>query len=79
MVEENFQNLYGYVEEIWYKIYITSNDLPDQIKLQLKNFRTKVELVCDPEDKVTSLNCLSAFIFLRFLSGDIESKIILFS
>lgn len=66
MVEENFQNLYGYVEEIWYKIYITSNDLPDQIKLQLKNFRTKVELVCDPEDKVTSLNCLSAFIFLRF-------------
>lgn len=66
IVDQNYQNLLGYVEEIWHKIYITSNDLPDQIKLQLKNFRTKVELVCDPEDKVTSLNCLSAFIFLRF-------------
>ena len=42
MVEENFQNLYGYVEEIWYKIYITSNDLPDQIKLQLKNSELKL-------------------------------------
>lgn len=66
MVEQNFKNLYGYAEEIWNKIYITSNDLPQQIKLQLKNFRTKVELACDPEDKTTALNCLSAFIFLRF-------------
>ncbi|KAL6451151.1 BUD2 GTPase activating protein BUD2 [Candida maltosa Xu316] len=66
MIEENYANLYQYVEEIWHKIYITSNDLPDQIKLQLKNFRTRIELVCDPEDKITSLNCLSAFIFLRF-------------
>ena len=66
MVEDNYQNLYGYAEEIWHKIYITSNDIPEQIKLQLKNFRTKVELVCEPNDKVTSLNCISAFIFLRF-------------
>lgn len=65
-VEQNFKNLYGYAEEIWNKIYVTSNDLPEQIKLQLKNFRTKVELACDPEDKTTALNCLSAFIFLRF-------------
>lgn len=66
MVEQNFNNLYGYAEEIWNKIYITSNDLPQQIKTQLKNFRTKVDLACDPDDKVTALNCLSAFIFLRF-------------
>jgi hypothetical protein len=66
LVDANFQNLYEYAEEIWHKIYITSNDLPEQIKTQLKNFRTKVELACDPEDKTTALNCLSAFIFLRF-------------
>lgn len=66
IVEENFQNLYNYTEEIWMKIYATSNDLPLQIKNQLKNFRNKVDLACDPDDKVTSLNCLSAFIFLRF-------------
>jgi hypothetical protein len=65
-VEANFQNLLAYADEIWNKIYITSNDLPEQIKVQLKNFRTKVELACDPEDKTTALNCLSAFIFLRF-------------
>ncbi|CCG24201.1 Bud2 GTPase activating protein (GAP) for Rsr1p [Candida orthopsilosis Co 90-125] len=66
MVEENYQNLLRYAEEIWHKIYITSNDLPDQIKTQLKNFRSKVELVCEPDDKTTSLNCVSAFLFLRF-------------
>ncbi|KAI3404888.2 BUD2 [Candida oxycetoniae] len=66
VVEENYKNLYGYAEEIWHKIYITSNDIPQQIKTQLKNFRTKVELVCEPGDKVTSLNCISAFVFLRF-------------
>lgn len=66
MVDENFDNLYNYAEMIWHKIYITSNDLPDQIKSQLKSFRNKVELACDPNDKITALNCLSAFIFLRF-------------
>lgn len=65
-VDSNFNNLLGYCEEIWDKICKTSKDLPEQIKKQLKNFRTKVELACDPEDKVTALNCLSAFIFLRF-------------
>ncbi|CAK9435307.1 uncharacterized protein LODBEIA_P57280 [Lodderomyces beijingensis] len=66
MVENNFQNLYAYAEELWHKIYITSNDIPQQIKTQLKNFRTKVELFCAADDNVTSLNCVSAFIFLRF-------------
>lgn len=66
MLEENYRNLNRYCTEIWDKIYSTSNDLPLQIKLQLKNFRTKVELACDPDDKTTALNCLLAFIFLRF-------------
>lgn len=66
IIDENFENLCGYAEDIWLKIYTTSNDLPQQIKSQLKNFRTKVDLACDPSDKVTALNCLSAFIFLRF-------------
>lgn len=66
IVEENYQALYSYAEQLWYRIYTTSNDLPEQIKLQLKNFRNKVDFACDPEDKTTSLNCLSAFIFLRF-------------
>ncbi|RLV95255.1 GTPase activating protein BUD2 [Spathaspora sp. JA1] len=66
VVNQNYHNLLKYVEEIWNKIYITSNDIPTQIKLQLKNFRTKVELACDPDDHTTSLNCISAFIFLRF-------------
>ncbi|KAG5418632.1 BUD2 [Candida metapsilosis] len=66
MVEENYHNLLGYAEEIWKKIYMTSKDMPDQIKTQLKNFRSKVELVCEPDDKTTSLNCVSAFLFLRF-------------
>ncbi|EGV62440.1 Rho GTPase activation protein [Yamadazyma tenuis ATCC 10573] len=66
MVEHNSNNLYEYAEMLWQKIYITSNDLPEQIKSQLKQFRNKVELACDPNDKITALNCLSAFIFLRF-------------
>lgn len=66
MVDENLVNLRRYCEEIWNKIYLTLNDLPDKIKTQLKNFRVKVELACDPDDKTTALNCLLAFIFLRF-------------
>lgn len=66
IVENNFENLYSYISELWNRIYITSNDLPQQIRSQLKNFRTKVELSCDPDDSKTPLNCLSAFIFLRF-------------
>lgn len=65
-VDENAQTLVAYTEEIWAKIYSTSNDLPQQIKSQLKSFRNKVDLACDPSDKVTALNCLSAFVFLRF-------------
>lgn len=66
IVERNYQTLLGYVREVWLRIFTTSNDLPQQIKNQLKNFRTKVDFVCDPSDKATALNCLSAFMFLRF-------------
>lgn len=64
--QENYSVLLGYVRDAWSRIFTTSNDLPQRIKNQLKNFRTKVDLACDPEDKVTALNCLSAFMFLRF-------------
>lgn len=66
IIDKNYKALTNYAEQLWYRIYSTSNDLPEQIKLQLKNFRTKVDFACDPEDKTTALNCLSAFIFLRF-------------
>lgn len=66
IVEENYQALLGYVRDVWQRIFTTSNDLPQQIKNQLKNFRTKVDFACDPSDKATALNCLSAFMFLRF-------------
>lgn len=66
ILNQNFENLSEYCEELWHRIYATSNDLPQQIKNQLKNFRTKVDLACDPDDKATALNCLSAFVFLRF-------------
>lgn len=65
-IEENRQSLLKYCEELWLRIYSTSNDLPAQIKTQLKNFRSKVDMACDPGDQDVALNCLSAFIFLRF-------------
>lgn len=66
IIDENYKTLLGYVKTVWSRIFTTSNDLPQQIKNQLKNFRTKVDLACDPNDKTTALNCLSAFMFLRF-------------
>ncbi|RKP30310.1 Rho GTPase activation protein [Metschnikowia bicuspidata] len=66
IVSQNYATLLGYVTDVWSRIYTTSNDLPQQIKNQLKNFRTKVDFACDPSDKTTALNCLSAFVFLRF-------------
>lgn len=66
IIDSNYVRLRTYVETIWRKIYSTSNDLPQQMKTQLKNFRNKIDMVCDPEDKTTALNCVSAFMFLRF-------------
>lgn len=67
IVDDNYQHLLSYAEEMWRLILSTSNDLPDKIKAQLTSFRLKVELACDPNDKTTALNCLSGFIFLRFM------------
>ncbi|ODQ80405.1 hypothetical protein BABINDRAFT_17146, partial [Babjeviella inositovora NRRL Y-12698] len=77
VLAENFQNLHGYVNELWLMIYRTSNDLPKPIRKQLGQFRLKIDfLVMDslqgaPGDSPTqktniSLNCLTSFIFLRF-------------
>lgn len=65
--KENYQNLLGYLEKLWHRIYITSNDLPAEMRREWKNLRRNVELSVEPNDQETPLNALSAFIFLRFL------------
>lgn len=64
---ENYNNLLGYVEYLWNKIYTTTNDIPDSIKRQWKNLRNNVELSIDVNDNDIPLNALSSFIFLRFI------------
>lgn len=64
---QNYANLKRYVELLWGKIFATSNDLPEEMKLEWKNLRTNVELSVEPSDNETPLNAISAFVFLRFL------------
>ncbi|QPG74784.1 hypothetical protein FOA43_002118 [Brettanomyces nanus] len=64
---EHYANLLRYLEILWHRVYITSNDLPEEMKLEWKNLRRNVELSVEPNDTETPLNALSAFIFLRFL------------
>lgn len=72
MLAENYANLTLYVLELWRLIYTTSNDLPKSIKLQLTQFRLKIDfLVIDTDqylakDAKVLLNTLTLFIFLRF-------------
>ncbi|CDR40676.1 CYFA0S05e03158g1_1 [Cyberlindnera fabianii] len=63
-VDSNFQNLLHYAEEVWKRIYQTSNDLPDTIKQQLTILRKQIELYTN--DETITLNCITGFIFLRF-------------
>ncbi|KAG7903883.1 hypothetical protein KL935_000022 [Ogataea polymorpha] len=65
--EEHYQNLLNYVEELWNRIYTTSNDLPEELKREWGLLRSKVEHSVDPSDTETPLNALCSFIFLRFL------------
>lgn len=64
ILEKNFNVLLKYLDELWFKIYQTSNDLPDQIKQQLSILRKKIELYTN--DTTVVLNCITGFIFLRF-------------
>ncbi|KAG7744687.1 hypothetical protein KL912_005343 [Ogataea haglerorum] len=65
--EEHYQNLLNYVEELWNRIYTTTNDLPEELKQEWGRLRSKVEHSVDPSDTETPLNALCSFIFLRFL------------
>ncbi|VEU22401.1 DEKNAAC103313 [Brettanomyces naardenensis] len=65
--KEHYASLLRYLEILWHRIYITSNDLPTEMKLEWRTLRRNVELSVEPDDTETPLNALSAFIFLRFL------------
>ncbi|KAG0674175.1 hypothetical protein C6P40_002405 [Pichia californica] len=71
--KENYQNLLKYLKYLWKRIYETTNDIPESIKIQWKNLRQNVELSVDLNDKETPFNALSSFIFLRFLCPAILS------
>lgn len=64
MLQHNMELLLQYVEELWSRIYNTSNDLPQQIKQQLILLRKKIEMYTN-DTKIT-LNCITGFLFLRF-------------
>ncbi|CCH41223.1 Inhibitory regulator protein BUD2/CLA2 [Wickerhamomyces ciferrii] len=64
ILEHNMELLLQYSEEIWTRIYNTSNDLPQQIKQQLIQLRKKIEMYTN--DLGITLNCITGFLFLRF-------------
>ncbi|CAM9023180.1 unnamed protein product [Wickerhamomyces anomalus] len=64
MLQHNMELLLQYVEELWSRVYNTSNDLPQQIKQQLILLRKKIEMYTN-DTKIT-LNCITGFLFLRF-------------
>lgn len=65
-VARNKETLYRYVDQLWSRIYTTSNDLPMGIREQMKMFRKRLELICIDDDFNTTLNCVSGVLFLRF-------------
>ncbi|CDO92288.1 unnamed protein product [Kluyveromyces dobzhanskii CBS 2104] len=69
IIEVHFQRLLSLAEKTWQLIFSTSNDLPQGIKSQLKCFRKKLEIL-EPDKSMSLkslLNCISGFLFLRFL------------
>lgn len=64
IIDTNFDNLLKLVKEVWKRIYLSSNDLPSQIKTHLSYLRKSLELYAN--DESTILNPISSFIFLRF-------------
>lgn len=69
----NYKNLLTYVESLWKRIKLTTNDIPTSVKTQWKNLRSNVELSVDGDYIDVSLNALSSFIFLRFICPAIMS------
>ncbi|SCU94749.1 LADA_0G10902g1_1 [Lachancea dasiensis] len=66
ILEENYSQFLNLGEELWSRIYHTSNDLPNGIKEQLKVFRKNLEGFYKSDELKSTLNCVSGFLFLRF-------------
>ncbi|SCU89686.1 LANO_0D05996g1_1 [Lachancea nothofagi CBS 11611] len=66
ILEGNYSRLLKLAEELWSRIYRTSNDLPYGIKEQLKAFRKNLEVIYKNDELKSTLNCVSGFLFLRF-------------
>lgn len=67
IADRNIKNLENYISILWNKIYISSNDLPQEIKQEWGKLRSLVEMSVEPNDTETPLNALTSFVFLRFI------------
>lgn len=65
IIDENFIRLYDYIEIIWNKIYNSCNDLPAPIRCELELLRNKLDQSLS--SNTLALNCITGFLFLRFI------------
>ncbi|CEP60910.1 GTPase-activating protein BUD2 LALA0_S02e02476g [Lachancea lanzarotensis] len=66
IIRGNYTRLLKLAEELWARIYKTSNDLPYGIKEQLKAVRKNIEIIYKDHEYKLIMNCVSGFLFLRF-------------
>ncbi|SCU92244.1 LAFA_0F09032g1_1 [Lachancea sp. 'fantastica'] len=66
IIRGNYTRLLKLAEELWVRIYKTSNDLPYGIKEQLKAVRKNIEVIYKDDEYKVIINCVSGFLFLRF-------------
>ncbi|SCV01453.1 LAME_0G16314g1_1 [Lachancea meyersii CBS 8951] len=66
IIRGNYTRLLKLAEELWARIYKTSNDLPFGIKEQLKAVRKNLEIIYKDDEPRITINCVSSFLFLRF-------------
>lgn len=66
IIGDNYKRLYSWVTKIWKRLYVTSNDLPIEIRNVLKIFRQKLEIICIDDTLQIILNGISGLLFLRF-------------
>ena len=66
IIKLHHERLIKWVNALWEVIYTTSNDLPMEIRTQMKVFRRELEKICIDENFQTTLHCVSGFLFLRF-------------
>lgn len=66
LLAENYSTLMEWSKRLWQRIYETSNDLPVDLKNQLKTLRKRLEKVHIERDVNFILNSVSSILFLRF-------------